>query len=402
VLATGTCGLSAQTPPPATSGETLTFEEAVTRALSANPRIAAARLRAAIARASREVAAERPNPDIRFELEKEAPKEAYTVALPVELGGKRGRRIAVADAALRTGEAELSQALAELRADVHRAYFARVAASSRRALLEELETLAGRARDAAQARFDAGGAPRLDVLQAQLALDDVRNQAEAARGAEEAARVTLNTLLGFAIERPTPLGTGFDPGPPIDRDAALVQARSASTELTTLDRRLDEARAQLALAHALRTPDIAPEVALTRRADPEFDSGWRTAVGITVPLFTTHAAGVHVQEATIAQLAGERAALEAQVAGEVAAAATVAGAARQQYLRYRDEILPQAADVEHMAEDAYRLGQTGIGAYLQAVQSTRDVRLRAIQAAADLETARADLERAIAAPLGHP
>ena len=51
-----------------------------------------------------------------------------------------------------------------------------------------------------------------------------------------------------------------------------------------------------------------------------------------------------------------------------------------------------------MADDGYRLGQTDIAAYLQALQATRDVRLRAIQAGADLENARADLERAVAAP----
>ena len=76
-------------------------------------------------------------------------------------------------------------------------------------------------------------------------------------------------------------------------------------------------------------------------------------------------------------------------------AAAIADAQRQQYLRYRDEILPQALEVERMAEDSYRLGQTGIAAYLQALQSSRDVRLRAIQSAADLQNALADLERAV-------
>jgi outer membrane protein TolC len=50
-----------------------------------------------------------------------------------------------------------------------------------------------------------------------------------------------------------------------------------------------------------------------------------------------------------------------------------------------------------MAEDAYRLGQTGISAYLQALQSTRDVRLRSLQAEADLQSALAELDRAIGA-----
>jgi outer membrane protein TolC len=82
----------------------------------------------------------------------------------------------------------------------------------------------------------------------------------------------------------------------------------------------------------------------------------------------------------------------------VTSAAAIADAQRQQFVRYRDQIVPQALDVERMAEDAYRLGQTNIAAYLQALQSTRDIRLRALQSAADLQIAIADLERAIGEP----
>jgi len=56
-------------------------------------------------------------------------------------------------------------------------------------------------------------------------------------------------------------------------------------------------------------------------------------------------------------------------------------------------------DVERMAEDSYRLGESGIAAYLQALQSTRDVRLRALESAANLQNALADLERSVGAPL---
>jgi len=77
----------------------------------------------------------------------------------------------------------------------------------------------------------------------------------------------------------------------------------------------------------------------------------------------------------------------------------IASAQREQYVRYRDEIIPQALDVERLAEDAYRLGRTGIAAYLQALQATRDVRLRSLQAQADLQAALTDLERAIGAPV---
>ena len=383
-----------QSPPAA-----LTYSAALTRALSANPRIIAARLRRPINIASRDVAAERLNPEVRFEASKETPKEGYTLAVPLELGGKRARRIAVADAAIKTGEAEVNLAIAEVHADVRRAFIARVIAENRLALLTDMQMLAQRARDAAQARFDAGGVPRLEVVQAQLALADAENQATAARGMVDATRATLNAVLAFPLDAPTPIETSLDIEPALSVETVVARARQSSAELLAIDRRIDEQRARVALAHALRTPDVTPEATLTRVAQPEFDTGWRAAIAISIPVFTTHQAAVRVEDATLAQLTSEREATAARISGEVTAAAAVAESQRQQFVRYRDAIVPQALELERMAEDAYRLGQTGIAAYLQAVQSSRDVRLRSIQSAADLQNAIADLERAVGAPL---
>ena len=377
----------------------LTYSAALTRALSANPRIVAARLRGPINIASRDVAAERLNPEVRIEASKETPKEGYTLAVPLELGGKRARRIAVADAAIVTGEAELNVVIAEVRADVRRAFIARVIAENRLTLLTDMQMLAQRARDAAQARFDAGGVPRLDVVQAQLALSDAENQATAAHGTVDATRASLNAVLALPLDSSTPIDASLDIEPALSVEAVVARARQSSAELLAIDRRIDEQRARLALAHALRTPDVTPEATLTRRAEPEFDTGWRAAVAISIPVFTTHSAAVRVEDATLAQLTSEREAIATRISGEVTAAATIAESQRQQFVRYRDEIVPQALELERMAEDAYRLGQTAIAAYLQAVQSSRDVRLRSIQAAADLQNAIADLERAVGAPL---
>src|SRR5258708_36065420 len=87
----------------------LTLEAAFDRALNANPTIAAARLRRAIDLAGITVAGERPNPEVHAEVEKETPKQDFGISLPIELGGKRSRRIDVAQATLAVGEAELTQ-----------------------------------------------------------------------------------------------------------------------------------------------------------------------------------------------------------------------------------------------------------------------------------------------------
>jgi cobalt-zinc-cadmium efflux system outer membrane protein len=387
-------------PPAFAQGEgPLTLDAAFERALAANPTIAAARLRRAVDLAGVDVAGERPNPEAHVEFEKETPKQAFGLAFPVELGGKRGRRIAVAQATLQTGEAELAQTIIEVRSLVRHAYFARLLADARLAVHDELRQFAVRAQDAAQARFDVGSAPRLELLQAQLALAQAENEVETAQAEARAARVTLNVLLGMPVDGNPPLSTTLESTPGLASAVALTRAQASSAELIVLDRQIAEARAKIALAQAMRTPDIAPAFDLTHDAEPEFSYGWRVGALATIPLFTTHRATVRVEQAALAQLEAQRAAVLARLTGDVTSAALLADAQRVSYLRYQNQILPQAEEVERMAEDSYRLGQTGITALLQAMQTSREVRLQSLQAGQDLQDALGELEKAIGAPL---
>src|SRR3954470_17336160 len=122
-------------------GRSLTLDAAIDRAMSANPTIAAARLRRAVDIAGLSVARERLNPEATVEFEKEAPKEAYGVAVPLELGGKRARRIAVSEATLRARDAEIAATIAQVRNDVRRAYYGVVVAEARLALMAEMRDI---------------------------------------------------------------------------------------------------------------------------------------------------------------------------------------------------------------------------------------------------------------------
>ena len=377
----------------------LTLQAAVERAMAANPAVAAARMRQAINLAGVAVARERLNPEGTVEIEKEAPKQSFGVAVPLELGGKRAKRIALSEATVKAGDTELAAVLAQLRNDVRRAYYDAFVADARLAVLRELRDLSQRARDTAQARFDAGDAPRLEVLQAGLTLAAAENDAIAAEGTVAAARSRFNAMLGQPLDTVQPLSSAIETGGPVVAIAALELARTGSTELAVLDRRIDEQRARLALAQALRVPDVVSTATLTHDAQPEFIYGWRAGVAVTLPVFTNHKAGVMVEQSTLDQLLAEREATLRRIIGDVTAAAAGAEAQRLAYVRFRDLILPQAQEVEQLAQDSYELGQTGIAALLQALQASRDLRLRALEAGSQFEAALADLERSIGAPL---
>jgi outer membrane protein, heavy metal efflux system len=374
----------------------LTLDEALVLARS-NPTITAARLRRAVDQAGIDVAREIPNPEARYERTNELPHDALSVAQLLEIGGKRGRRIAVAQAVARTGEAELAQTEAEVAAEVYLAFFGLAGTQRRLEIARELQQIAVRTREAASARYEVGDVSRLDVLQADVALYQAENEATALEGEQAGARAELNALVGRDVAAPTVAAEPVDLTVP-EPAAATVIALQSNTALAVLDRQVAEARARAALARAQRVPDPTLEGTVTHGAEPEFNWGYRAAVSVVVPLFTRHTAEVRVEEATLAMTLAQREAAAQRIRGAVTAAALRAASARQQYLRYRDEILPKSREVESMAQESYREGQTNLVALLQSLQAARELRARSLQAAADYEAALAALRQAMTAP----
>jgi cobalt-zinc-cadmium efflux system outer membrane protein len=378
---------------------TLSLPQAIEMALAANRSLAAARLARPIAGANVKVAGERPNPDLLLEKLRETPHEAATLSLPIETAGKRGHRIDVATADAATGEAEIARTTAATRNQVRRAFYTLLVAQRRAAEEEASLEIARRAAGAARDRFEAGAAPRLDSLQAELGAAQASNDAEGARGLLAASRSQLNTLLARPPQAPLTAAGDLAAGAVPETNAAIAGALAHSTELAVLDRRIAAQAAKVALARAQQVPNPVVQGAVTHDSPPDFVWGWRAGLTVTLPIFTTHHAEVEVEEATLAQLGAEREASAAQIAGAVTAAAAQAAVAQRQALRFRDEILPHALEVEGLAEESYRAGQSGLVALLQVLQTTRDLRLRAVQAGLDYQVALAELEQALGAPL---
>jgi cobalt-zinc-cadmium efflux system outer membrane protein len=120
---------------------------------------------------------------------------------------------------------------------------------------------------------------------------------------------------------------------------------------------------------------------------------------ITLPVFTSHRAGVQVEEAELARLRGEREALVARMSGAIAAAVARATAAREQVARYQTEVQPLALEAERQAQVSYSAGQTGLVVLVEALRTARETRQRGLQAAQDFQKALADLEKAVGAPI---
>jgi outer membrane protein, heavy metal efflux system len=377
----------------------LSLRDAMARAVEANRSVQAARTARAIGLAERGAAGQRPNPELGVEAERETPHWAFSGTLPIEVAGKRQRRIDVANASVAVADAEAARTVADVRSDVRRAYYEVVAAARRIDVARELETIATRARDAAQERFQAGAAPRLEALQSQLALAQVQNDATAAQGELTAARAELNALLAYPLDSSPSLDDPLEAGPAPTLQEATQLAIDSNTELQVMQKQIDESRARVALAQAMRRPDPSVTGSFVYDNKPDFTYGWRFGAAIALPILTTGRADVAVAEANLNKTVADRDARQAQITGAVASAVARAASARQAVLRYQNEILPASLQVEQMADESYRSGQTGLPALLQTIQAARQVRLNALQAGLDYQIALADLERAIGSEL---
>jgi cobalt-zinc-cadmium efflux system outer membrane protein len=373
----------------------LTLDAAIARATEANRALAAVRLARPVSAAGIGVAGERPNPDLTYEYERETPKQSFTFSLPIELGGKRDRRIELAQATVATTEADIARFIAELQNDVRHAYYAVVAGERRLELANEARALALRVRDAAATRAAAGDVPQLDVVQTNITLSNADQDVTGARGEVAAAKADLNLLIGQPADAPLTLAETLTV-PALPSAAELfAQARAANPAIAVLDRRIAEQNAKRAVARSLQTPDLAATGALTYDAQPEFSVGYRASAGITLPLFTKHKAGVLLEDAELMRLQAERDATLAANGAAVTAALARATAAREQITRYQDQILPDLVRLDQMVQDGYAAGQTPLITLLATLQQTRDSRLRGLEAAIAYQTALADLERAV-------
>ena len=171
-------GASPQAPP---AQAPLAFRAAMDLAISTNLELAAVRRARAIRQAEVRAAGQWANPEFSAEITRDTPHGDVAIGFPVDIGGVRSRRVAVAKEGLAMADVDEAAALKDLRRKVRLAFYGLLAADERLVLADSMLKVAGRIKEVAQARFEEGAAPRLDVMEADLIVVRVRTEMDLAR-----------------------------------------------------------------------------------------------------------------------------------------------------------------------------------------------------------------------------
>lgn len=402
LLAAPFCALpaQAQTSSPSAGGDILTLDEALADAGVITPLTQAAEAGVWAAEAGRTVAGLRPNPSVNIDTENALGTGPYrgfdesdttiAFAMPVELGGKRSARIAVADAKIQRAHIDLAVAAADRRLAVIGAYVTAIA-SERRATVAEMQVAVTTenlriARD----RVMVGANSPIDEQRAALEQIRATTEAETARRTATAARVALAQYVGdgagSALDQPwfdLAAARAQGPGMPVDARGTLALAAAAADTAS--------AEAGLRLARSQRAPDVTL-TAGTRRLEASNDQAMVFGVSVPLPLFNGG-------KAAVMQAARERDRAEAQrrialFEAERAIAAAEADRDRAATaVRASEPALTAATEAARIARIGYAEGKFDQLILLDAERTLLDTRRAGIDARATYHDAAARLER---------
>ncbi|WIW90433.1 TolC family protein (plasmid) [Sphingobium sp. V4] len=392
-----------------TSAPILTLEQAVAVAGGAAPSADAANAGIEAAQANRTVAGLRPNPVAQAQIENVAGTGPYSglrsaettmgVALPIELGGKRSARVAVANAQLSRAELEAAVAAADVRLQVTSLYVEAISAERRLAMARDQLKIADDALQAARVRVQAGRASPLEEQRAEVARINAAASLERAARLAEVARLNLARRLGRSINGALDVAL-LDRLPAATYGPTVLPAASGTLTLAAADADLAVADAGIRLARSNRVPDLNIGPAL-RRLEATNDTAAVFTVSIPIPLFNNG-------NAAVAQASAERSRVEARrrmtaldVEQAIAEAQAEAANAETTARAAAGPALAAAQEAARIARIGYREGKFGQLDLLDAERTLADTRVAAIDALANYQNARARLERLTApAPEG--
>lgn len=393
----------------------------VRRALAANGELAAARLEIERARARLRQAGLRPNPSVdveqktgRFTGSTGESEVSVGLAVPIELGGKRRRRIELARAELEASEAEVADRERRLTNEIRALYAEALAAIRELSTLEELHDLDLQTTRFVQARVNEGETAPIELNQLRVEVERLRSRRALVEGRLKSTLFRLKSLTGIGpseilrlredLQQPIALPS------PASIDAAVEIALRSRPDLRFARLSEEVAQAGLRLARAQAVPNLTPFTKYSNSRSVfedtpvgelrDRDKLLTFGVSIEVPIFNRNQGGKDEAAVVINQAQQRREFLEAVIRAEVQSAYARYEAAQAAVTTFEQGAIPRSSENVRTIRAAYQLGAFSITDLLLEQRRLLDVQREFTEALAERYRALADLQAAMGTPAG--
>lgn len=394
---------------PSGSARPITLSDAVSIFLKQNFQLIAARYDVDTAEAERLTARLRPNPDISVGFE-DLPlnlsgnllteqQYSYSIAQTFELGGKRAKRIEVANANTEVARAQFEMAVWQLTNDLKKKFYAVILNQALLTLAKENEATFAETVKHTEELVQAGEISGLDLTRLEVEkLKFDTDLANAERDYEVALRDLRVTLGGDYRSMDIDAAGSLDPQT-YDFTFADLRDKALAARPDLKAAKLSEraADASINLQDAQRIPDLSLGAGVNQV--PEGSSTYTFGVGIALPIHNRNQG-----ERAKARIDKERAQnqerlITNQIISDVDKALIAFQMQKRRVDLYRTGVLTKVNDIQNLTEYSLKAGESSILDLLDAIRTRRDTLAAFYQTLFDYQSALLDLELATATPL---
>ena len=398
-----------QTQAPVSAKRLITLSEAIEMFLRQNLQLVAARYDIETADAEKLTARLRPNPQLTFGLSdlpvnlsgpllKEQTYD-YGISQTIELGGKRSKRIDVANANSDLARGQFQMAVWQLTNDVKRKFYTVVLNQSLLNLARENETTFAEVVKHTTELMNAGEISGLDLERVEVEkLKFDTDLANSERDYEVALR-DLRFALGGDYRAMDIDVTGSIDYEPYQFTLSELRDKGLAERPDLKAAQLSEraADANIRLQNAQRIPDLTVGPGIEQV--PSGTSSFTFGVGITLPVSDRNQGERAKALIQKKQAQNQIQLITNQVLSDVDKALVAFEMQRRRVDLYRNGVITKVTDIQNMTQTALQAGESSTLELLDAIRTRRDTLAGFYQTLFDYQMSLLDVELATATPL---
>jgi len=401
-----------ETHTPQASGPALTLDEVERIALEANPEIAVAVRRVAVAEAHVPTAGALDDPSVMYRgwgVPLQQPwnfneaQNMFSVSQTFPGRGKRALRTSVAESDVDVAKAQLAEVRLEVQVRVRKAFDDLLRADDELRIHDQHVGIARQAIAAARIKYAVGKVPQQDILKAQVALTALAEHMIRFDRDAGVARARLNTLLGRDPAAPLNVRGEYAVLAALPSEQALeTLALQSRPDLIAARQAAERSHKEQALAKKVYLPDFTVSGGyMLMQPSADMRNAYMVEASMNLPWLNHRKHNAEIAEATAraTEQDAELAELRNAAFGQIQDALVEAQSAQRLARMYHDQLRPQAEATLQASVIAYENDKTDLLDLLDSQMEVINVDLAWLQAIADYDTRLADLELAAGAPL---
>ncbi|WP_441000448.1 TolC family protein [Fodinibius sp. SL11] len=391
-----------------TISDTLTFSDALSKALLENPRLQSYGWQVRVKEAERIQASLLPNPTLNAEMENfggTGPFEGYdarevTVKLgqKILLGADRLKRKRLAGATKKLAGWDYEAQRLDVLTGVTKAYISALEAQRQWQQQKELVDVAQNLYNSISAQVKAGKVSKLAQTKAQVELSRAKIDLENARNQWESARSSLAAYWGSEQPQFQQLKGELSMPSAIPEYAKVQTYIQQNPDVARWATELQQRESALDLAQARGIPDITVSGGY-KRAEDLGASAAIVGVSIPLPFFDRNQGNIKAAKYELSRVQTQREAAVTQTYKALQTAYNKLDAAAHEVNQLQEQVLPGAKTAFEAAQIGYRQGKFDYLEVLDAQRTLFSTRTRYIQALAEYNRAVAEVERLVGTPL---